>query len=255
MIRAGVLHSMGDDSDCRQLSKTALSSSQSYGAWQTAHTALRPFEPQRRTAMRKRREGQPGEFWLSRRTGRLSWYIMCFDPKTRQTRRQATGTDDFAEAERQLAERFTLAETLEEELPADVPLTTFLDRYWHEHASKLPSKGSRQMSRTAVEFLREFVGSALVADLGRKEQERIVGVLRERGLSDDYIRRTFDTARAALRRAYVHEEIAGVPWNEIEVVLGHAIPSTTSKIDDRGSTLPDAALRATWPVWRGPDGG
>jgi integrase len=161
--------------------------------------------------MRKRRDGQLGEFWLSKRAGSNCWYVTWLDRDTRQTRRQTTGTDDYAEAERQLAERFTLAETLEEERPADVPLTTVLDRYWHEHASKLPSKGSRQTSRTAVELLRELVGPAMVADFGRKEQERIVGVLRERGLSDGYIRRTFDTARAALRRAYANEEIASVP--------------------------------------------
>ncbi len=225
--------------------------------------------------MRKRREGQLGAFWLSGRTGRSNWYIMWFDPNARQTRRQATGADDFAEAERQLAERFTLAETLEEDHPADVTLTTVLDRYWHEHASKLPSKGSRQTSCTAVKLLRQLVGSATVADFGRKEQERIVRVLRERGLSDGYIRRILDTARAALRRAYANEEIAGVPacpmcrrtrsgttmatefakrgvpWNEI--VLGHAIPSATSKIDDQ--PLPDADLRATWPIRRRPNGG
>ncbi len=161
--------------------------------------------------MRSRRDGQLGEFWLSKRRGSTCWYITWLDRDTRQTRRQTTGTDDFAEAERQLAERFTKEETLDHERPADVPMTTILDRYWHEHASKLASKGSRQTSRTAVELLRELVGSATVADFGRKEQERIVAVLRERGLSDGYIRRTFDTGRAALRRAYANEEILSVP--------------------------------------------
>jgi len=161
--------------------------------------------------MRNRRDGQLGEFWLSKRAGSKCWYITWLDRDTRQTRRQTTGTDDFAEAERQLAERFTLAETLDQERPADVPVTTILDRYWHEHASKLPSRGSRQTSRTAIDLLRDLVGPATVADFGRKEQERIVSVLRERGHSDGYIRRTFDTVRAALRRAFANEEIASVP--------------------------------------------
>ena len=46
--------------------------------------------------------------------------------------------------ERRLAEHFQLCERLDRERPSDVPLMTILDRYYHEHASKLPSKAAAQ---------------------------------------------------------------------------------------------------------------
>lgn len=151
---------------------------------------------------------QLGDFWLSRRPRRPHFYITWMDNRTRQTRRETTGTADLGEAERKLARHFQLSERLDRERPTDVPLMTILDRYYHEHASKIPSKDS---ARYAIERLREFCTEMTVADFRKKEQERIASILRERGRSEGYISRILSVARAALRRAYENEEIASIP--------------------------------------------
>ncbi len=88
---------------------------------------------------------------------------------------------------------------------------TVLERYYHEHASKLPTADSRKAARTSIDLFRELCGDATVADFGKREQERVVAAMRERGFARGYIRKHFDTAKAALRRAYGNEEIAAVP--------------------------------------------
>jgi integrase len=130
------------------------------------------------------------------------------DKRTNQTRRETTGTSDFGQAERKLAEFFHLNETLDRERPTDVPLMTLLDRYYSEHASKLPSK---QAAKYAIATLREFCEEYVLADFRKKVQEQIASTLRERGLSEGYISRIFSVARAALRRAFDNEEIISVP--------------------------------------------
>ena len=149
-----------------------------------------------------------GNFWLSKRPGRPHFYITWMDNRTRQTRRKTTGTADLGQAERQLAEHFQLCERLDRERPSDVPLMTILDRYFHEHASKLPSHAS---ARYAIQTLRKYCADLTVADFRKKEQQRIANEMWERGSSDGYTSRTLSVARAALRRAYDNEEISAIP--------------------------------------------
>jgi integrase len=151
---------------------------------------------------------QLGEFWLSKRPGRPHYYITWMDERTRQTKRKTTGTDDLVEAERKLAQHFQLNEQLDRERPTDVPLMALLDRYYSEHASKLPS---REAAKYAIAALREFCEEYSVADFRKRIQEQIATTLRERGLSEGYISRIFSVARAALRRAFDNEEIISVP--------------------------------------------
>lgn len=158
--------------------------------------------------MSESRFRQLGEFWLSQRPGRPHYYITWFDRHSGQTRRQTTGTGNLEEAERRLAEHFQLCERLDRERPSDVPLMTILDRYYHEHASKLPSKAAAQC---AIALLREHCGELTVADFRKKEQQRFADVMREKGNSEGYISRTLSVVRAALRRAYDNEEIATIP--------------------------------------------
>jgi integrase len=158
--------------------------------------------------MSQTRFRQLGEFWLSQRPGRPHYYITWFDRHSGQTRRKTTGTGDLAEAERRLAEHFQLSERLDLERPSDVPLMTILDRYYHEHASKLPSKASTQY---AIALLRQHCGEMTVADFRKKEQQRFADAMRQKGNSEGYISRTLSVARAALRRAYDNEEIAAIP--------------------------------------------
>jgi integrase len=85
---------------------------------------------------------------------------------------------------------------------------TLLDRYYSEHASKLPS---RLAAKYAIATLREFCEDYVVADFRKRTQEEIASKLRERGQSEGYISRIFSVARAALRRAFDNEEIASIP--------------------------------------------
>lgn len=158
--------------------------------------------------MSETRFRQLGAFWLSQRPGRPHYYITWFDRHNGQTRRQTTGTGDLEEAERRLAEHFQLSERLDRERPSDVPLMTILDRYYHEHASKLPSKAAAQY---AIARLREYCGDMTVADFRKKEQQPFADAMREKGSSEGYISRTLSVVRAALRRAYDNEEIATIP--------------------------------------------
>jgi integrase len=130
------------------------------------------------------------------------------DRGTRQTRRKTTGTSDLEQAERRLAEHFQLSERLDRERPTDVPLMTILERYYHEHARNLPSA---PQVRYAIESLREFFGTATIADFRKKDQEQMAATLRERGRAESYISRILSVAKAALRRAYDNEEIAAIP--------------------------------------------
>jgi integrase len=158
--------------------------------------------------MSETRFRQLGEFWLSQRPGRPHYYITWFDRHSGQTRRKTTGTSDLEQAERRLAEHFQLCERLDRERPSDVPLMTILDRYYHEHASKLPSRSAAQY---AIARVREHCGEMTVADFRKKEQQRFADAMREKGSSEGYISRTLSVVRAALRRAYDNEEIATIP--------------------------------------------
>ena len=157
---------------------------------------------------KRRRQTRLGKFWLSQRPGRPSYYITWFDERSGQTRRASTGTVDPDEAERKLAEHFQLAETLDQERPQDVPLVTILERYYHEHASKLPSK---VQARIALDIFRKYAGDLSVGEFKLAAQERIKSTLIGQGKSESYVRRTFDVARAALRRAHRLEEVAAIP--------------------------------------------
>lgn len=159
--------------------------------------------------MRKRRsQTRLGKFWLTQRPGRPSYYVTWFDERSGQTRRATTGTSDIAEAERKLAEHFQLVETLAHERPQDVPLATILERYYREHASKLVS---RAQARIAIDAIRAEAGDIMVAEFNKKKQGKVREALEARGWSEQYIARTFSTAKAALRRAVDNEEIAQFP--------------------------------------------
>jgi len=88
------------------------------------------------------------------------------------------------------------------------PLGLVLDRYYTEHASKLPSA---EQAKVSIGLWKEFFRSLVVGDLTPKRQETFVEWLRARGHSDNYIRRTQSVTIAALNRAHRRGEIASVP--------------------------------------------
>ena len=151
---------------------------------------------------------QLGRFWLAVRPDRPNFYICWMDKKSGKVKAQSTRTTDLAEAERQLALRYQNDRVLDREDPAAVPLMAILDRYYDEHASKLPSANA---ARLAIEFFREVCPDISVADFRKKEQRRVADILRGRGASEGYVSRVLSVARAALLRAFDDEELSSVP--------------------------------------------
>lgn len=155
------------------------------------------------------RPGQIGEFWLSQnRHG--TWCRTWFDHRTRQTRRAALGADDFESAMIALARWYTLNEGLDHEKPADVPLSVVLERYVERHAKVLPSY--KEAKRAAKYIGEHFGAAAMVASLTVNAQAGFEVALRDKGLSDGYIRRVQTTLKAAVNLAYRNQEIASAPF-------------------------------------------
>jgi integrase len=145
---------------------------------------------------------------LSQRPGRPHYYITWFDRHSRQTKRVSTGTTDATEALRLLAKWWIRNKELQSEDLRNVPLGVVLDRYYSEHASKLPSAEQASIS---IGLWKKFCGSLAVSELTPKRQNAFVEWLRARGHNDNYIRRTQSVAIAALNRAHRLGEIASVP--------------------------------------------
>jgi integrase len=150
----------------------------------------------------------PSGPWLSQRPERPFYYITWFDRHSRQTKRLSTGSTDKTEALRLLAKWWVRNKELHGEDLRSVPLGVVLDRYYSEHASKLPSA---QQASVAIGFWKKFFGSLTIGELTPKRQGVFVEWLRSRGHNDNYIRRTQSVAIAALNRAHRLGEIASVP--------------------------------------------
>jgi integrase len=149
-----------------------------------------------------------GPFFLGKRPGRQHWHICWFDEKSRQTRRKTTGTEDYTAATKLLAEHYLLAEKLEQESPAEVPLMSILRRYYEEHARHLPSAPQVQYSLKA---LASHIESMSIDDFRVPAQHRIFKALVAEGKSKSYVSRIFSVAKAALRRAYARDEVERIP--------------------------------------------
>lgn len=156
---------------------------------------------------------QLGEFWLSQQRRSGQWCRTWYDRKTRQTRRASLGTRDAEEAKVRLAEWFVREAELRDLKPADVPVPTVLERYYAQHGAALPSKDT---AKRAVALWNEFWDDATVADLSVQRQREFVAWLAGRGLSDGYVRRVVGVGKAALNRAYEHQEIREVPFVRLE---------------------------------------
>jgi integrase len=150
----------------------------------------------------------PSGPWLSQRPGRPFYYITWFERHSRQTKRLSTGATDKIEALRLLAKWWVRNKELQGEDLRQVPLGVVLDRYYAEHAQKLPSA---VQAAVGIGLWKRFFGSLAISELNPKRQNSFVEWLRARGHNDNYIRRTQSVAIAALNRAHRLGEIASVP--------------------------------------------
>jgi integrase len=158
---------------------------------------------------RKQRPGELAGYWLSKRPNSNFWCRSWFDAVTRQTRRASLGTGDLRQAELNLAAWIAEHVEIRHQHPADLPLATVLTRYWHGHASTLPSA---VQAKIELRFWSEFFTTDMVADLTPIRQEAFVDHLRAKGHSTGYISRILSSGRAAIRRADKRGELLAAPF-------------------------------------------
>jgi Phage integrase family len=160
--------------------------------------------------MRKRkRPAEIGGYWLSKRDNSSNWCRTWFDSTTRQTKRASLGTEDFLQAELKLAAWIAKNAEVRNQHPADLPLATVLTRYWHGHATKLPSS---TQAKIELRYWSDFFTTDMVIDLTPARQEAFIEHLRGLGHSTGYISRILSTGRAAIRRAHKRGEVLAAPF-------------------------------------------
>lgn len=158
--------------------------------------------------MHRKTRFQIGEYWLSQKAGRTSYYATKYNPKTRQTERSSLRTSDFEKAKERLAEFIVVHANLKEESPRDILISTLFARYYDGHAKSLPSA---DVTLRALNTWLEFYDSSTVSDLSVAKQEQFISHLRLKGHSDAYIKRIITAGKAALNYAYKRQEISHVP--------------------------------------------
>ena len=97
---------------------------------------------------------------------------------------------------------------IERERPHTVFAETCFVRYYERHAKQL---ASGEQVRYGLRLWSEYFPGALVSELTPDKQRLFVAWLRDRGLSDGYIRRVLAVGKAALNRAQREGEITSAP--------------------------------------------
>ena len=156
----------------------------------------------------RKHEHQLGDFWLGKRAGSSSWYVMWNDPKSGRVERLSTGTEDLEEAQRKLADHFLRKQRLRQRGPEEVTLVAVLKHYYDQHGHHVRSKD--EIDR-AIRYMAEFWPTEPVAAITIEEQERFVQHMRGRGLASGTIKRMAGVLGAALRRAYNTNQLVTVP--------------------------------------------
>jgi integrase len=160
--------------------------------------------------MRKHEDrlGEVAGNWLSRRGNSPAWCRTWFDSATRQTCRASLSTEDLDEAKLALAGWVAANGKMDRERAEEVALETCLVRYYEQHAKHL---ASAEPTRYGLAKWSGFFPGALVSEVTPERQRQFVTWLRDKGLSDGYIRRTLAVGQAALNRAQREGEITSVP--------------------------------------------
>ena len=157
---------------------------------------------------REERLGELNGYWLSKRPNSPAWCRTWFDPRERQTRRASLGTTDFDQAKLALAAWVIGNGRTEKQPPDKVFFETCLVRYYEQQAKHL---ASGEAARYALLKWSEFFPGALVSEVTPERQREFVADLRNKGLSDGYIRRILAVGQTALNRAYREGEISSHP--------------------------------------------
>lgn len=154
------------------------------------------------------KDNRIGDYWLTQRQGRPSWYRTWFDAEARQTRRSSLGTADLREAQIRLAEWVAGNARMRDEPVEETLLETVLLRYWERHARHVASARSQ---RHSLSYWSEFFPGVMITELTIERQEQFVAWLRSRGLSSSMIKKIVGVAKWALNFAYRRQEITAPP--------------------------------------------
>jgi len=157
----------------------------------------------------KQHTGQIGEYWLSKRKGSDAWCRTWFDKRTRQTKRTSLGTDDFQQAQLNLAEWIINNQVLKKESPEEMPIETLLVRYYNNHAINIRSA---EDARRSLAYWSEYFGEKVVSDIDPLSIKGFILGLRAKGFSEGYVGRILRVGKAALNLAYRLGEIVAVPY-------------------------------------------
>src|SRR5262249_19016711 len=103
---------------------------------------------------------------------------------------------------------------IERERPDTVFAETCFVRYYEHHAKQL---ASGEQARYGLRLWSEYFPGALVSELTLDKQRLFVAWLRDKGLSDGYIRRVLAVGKAALNRAQREGEIISSPMVSLEL--------------------------------------
>lgn len=181
------------------------------------------------------RIGQIGNVWLSKRPGSDQWCRTWFDAATRQTRRASLGTEHLEEAKLKLWGWYAKYGRVDKSPASETAFELVLTRYYQQHAADLPSE---EMARIALGYWSDFFPASAVADVTPQRQREFVAWLKSRRtppLSDGYIKRILNVAKAALQRAWREGEIETVPF----IIPGNDSPA-------RERVLSPAESAALW---------
>ncbi len=152
---------------------------------------------------------QIGEFYLSRRGGKPTWYAAWSDSRTGQTRRESLATGDLEKAKLGLAAFVERRRRLHNELPAEVYLETILAHWFTDHGSGLASHN--EVRYLLQRWSRHFDG-VLLSELVPQRMRCFEREMRDEGLSDGYIRRVLGVGKAALNWAVKEGLIMSAPY-------------------------------------------
>ena len=97
---------------------------------------------------------------------------------------------------------------IERERPENVFAESCFVRYYEQHARHLVSG---EQARYGLKLWSEYFPGALVSELTLDKQRLLVAWLRDKGLSDGYIRRVLAVGKAAVSRAQREGEIMNAP--------------------------------------------
>lgn len=160
--------------------------------------------------MRRRKDhpSQIGGFWLSRRPGSKSWYRTWYDADVRQTRGVSLGTEDFDQAQLELAAWVLQHRRPVQVAPESMPLAVTLAAY----LAAMNERPSYAQAEIAVNrFIRFWPTQTIAAATTPGEQDRYVKARTGAGVNISTIARELGVLRSALNLAHRRQEISAAP--------------------------------------------